>query len=112
RDFVTTEYMDHGGSAVFLVADTINATARSRGLNGLIPADPLALTQNTATLVPWHRLTTASDFNVFASQGNLPEMLKAQTMAAVNRKIDDDIISGLDSGTVTITSGGTMTVAK
>lgn len=112
RDSVTTEYMQHGGSAVFLVADTINAAARTRGVNGLIPADPLALTQNTATLVPWHRLTTASDFNVFASQGNLPEMLKAQTMAAINRKVDDDIITGLDTGTVTISAGGTMTVSK
>lgn len=99
RDTVTTEFMDKGGSAVFLVADTINQVARTRALNGLIPADPLALTQNTATLVPWYKLVTVADFNMFASQGNLADPMKAAVMASINRKIDDDIITALDTGT-------------
>lgn len=112
RDAVTTEYMDKGGSAVFLVADTINRAAVSRGINGLIPATPLDLTQNTATLVPWHDLVTVSDFNIFASQGNLALPMQRRVMATLNRKIDDDIIATLNTGTVTDTTGGTMTVAK
>lgn len=112
RDTVTTNFMDKGGSAVFLVADTINQVARSRGTNGLIPADPLALTQNTATLVPWHKLVTVSDFNMFASQGNLADPMKAAVMASVNRKVDDDIITALNTGTVTTgATGQTASVA-
>lgn len=111
RDTVVNEFMEKGGSAVFLVADTINQTARTRGINGLIPADPLALTQNTCTLVPWHKLVTVSDFNIFASQGNLQDPMKAAIMAAINRKIDDDIITILDTGSQVISAGGIATVA-
>ena len=111
RDTVTTEYMSKGGAAIFLVSDTINMYAQSRGVNGLIPANPLALTQNTATLVPWHRLETASDFNIFISQGNLPEMLRVAVMAALNRQVDNDIILGLDTSTTVISAGGPMTIA-
>jgi hypothetical protein len=112
RDTVTTEFMERGGSAVFLVNDTINQVAHSRGLNGDIPADPLALTQTTATLVPWHKLVRVNDFNMFSAQSNLIDPMKKSVMAAINRKIDDDIITTLNTGTVTDTTGGTMTVAK
>ena len=107
RDTVTTEFMDKGGSAVFLVSDTINQTARTRGLNGLIPADPLALTQNTATLTPWYKLVTVQDFNIFASQGNLIDPMKESVMAAINRKMDDDIITLLNTATVNTGSATT-----
>lgn len=111
RDCVTTEFMDKGGSAVFLVADTASQTARTRGTNGLIQADPLALTQNTATLVPWHKLVTVSDFNMFGSQGDLHKPMQAAVMAALNRKIDDDIITVLGTGTVNTGSAVTGSVA-
>lgn len=111
RDTVTTNFMDKGGAAVFLVSDTINQNARTRGLNGMIPADPLVLTQNTATLAPWHKLVTVSDFNMFASQGNLADPMKAAVMAALNRKIDDDIISILDTATQTTGTAATGSVA-
>lgn len=110
RDTVTTEFMDKGGSAVFLVQDTINQTARTRGISGLIPADPLVLTQNTATLAPWHKLVTVSDFNIFASQGDLTKPMQAAVMASVNRKIDDDIITALATATVTAGAAATLTV--
>ena len=112
RDTVTVECMERGGSAVFLVADSINQVAHSRGLNGDIPADPLALTQTTATLVPWHKLVRVNDFNMFSAQSNLIDPMKSACQAAINRKIDDDIITTLNTGTTTITAGGTMTVAK
>ena len=111
RDTVTTEYMDKGGSAVFLVADTINQVAHIRGINGLIPADSLALTQNTATLVPWYKLVTVSDFNIFASQGDLNKPMQRATMAAINRQIDNDIIANLNLSTTTISAGGPATVS-
>lgn len=99
RDTVTTEYLDKGGSAVFLVADTVGENAVTRGLNGLISADPLTLTQNTATMAEWHKLVTVSDFNIFASQGDLKKPMQAKTMAAINRKIDSDIITQLATAT-------------
>lgn len=111
RETVTTEYMDKGGSAVFLVADTINQVAHVRGINGLIPADPLALTQNTATLQPWYKLVTVSDFNIFASQGDLMLPMKRATMAAINKQVDSDIITQLNTGTTVISAGGPATVA-
>ena len=109
RDTVTTNFMDKGGSAVFLVADSVNQTARTRGINGLIPADALALTQNTATLTPWYKLVTVNDFNMFASQGNLMDPMKEAVMASINRKIDDDIITTLNTGT---NDTGTTTTAS
>lgn len=112
RDTVTTDYLERGGSAVFLVSDTAAQVAHSRGLNGDIPADALSLTQNTATLVPWHALVRVNDFNMFSAQSNLIDPMKKKVMAAINRKIDDDIITALNTSTTTITSGGTMTVAK
>lgn len=115
RDTITTDYMDKGGSAVFLVADSSGQTARTRGNNGLIQADPLALTQNTATLVPWHKLVTVSDFNMFASQGDLHKPMQAACMASINRKVDDDIISVLNTGTVntgTAVTGSVQLVQK
>lgn len=115
RDTVTTEFMEQGSQAVFLVSDTINQTSRTRGLNGLIPADPLALTQNTATLTPWHKLVTVNDFNMFASQGSLTKPMQEATMAAINRKIDDDLITTLNTATVTTgaaTTASLMLIAK
>lgn len=111
RDTVTTEFMEQGGSAVFLVSDTINQTARTRGLNGLIPSDPLALTQNTATLTPWHKLVTVNDFNMFASQGNLAKPMQEAVMAAINRKIDEDIITTLNTATVNTGAASTASLA-
>lgn len=100
RDTVTTEFMNQGGSAIFCVADSATQVARTRGVSGIIQADPLVLTQNTATLVPWYKLVTVADFNMFASQGNLANPMKAAVMAAINRKIDDDLITLLGTGTV------------
>lgn len=99
RDTVTTEYMPSGGSAVFLVNDSTAAAASTRGLNGLIPSQPLSLTQNTATLVEWHAKPTVSGFNIFTAQSDLAKPLQANAMAAINRKIDSDIITILNTAT-------------
>ena len=97
RDFVTTEAVIKGNQATFLVAGSGGATAVSRGVNGLIPARADDLTQNTATLVEWHDLVRKTNFNVFASQGNQREIMQKTTMAVINRKIDSDIITLLNT---------------
>lgn len=99
RDAVTTEFEQKGGSAVFLVADSGGAQATTRGLNGLIPARADNLTQNTCTLAEWHDLVRKTGFNVFASQGNQTALMQNTTMAVINRKIDQDIITELNTAT-------------
>ncbi len=62
--------MIKGNQATFLVADSGNAQATTRGVNGLIPARNDNLNQPVATLAEWHDLVRKTSFNVFASQGD------------------------------------------
>lgn len=97
----TTEAVIKGNTAVFLVAGSGGATAVNRGINGLIPARADNLTQQSATLNEWHDLVRKTNFNVFASQGNQRAIMQQTTMAVINRKIDQDIIGQLQTGTIT-----------
>lgn len=108
RETVTTEAVIKGQQAVFLVAGSGSASAVSRGLNGRIPARNDSLTQNTCTLQEWHDLVRKTGFNVFASQGNQRGIMQMSTMAVLNRKIDDLIITQLNTGTVTLGSSTTI----
>lgn len=99
RDTTTTEAQIKGNSAVFLVAGSGGAVATTRGLNGLIPARADDLTQNTCTLYEWHDLVRKSGFNIFASQGEQNAIMQRTTMNVINRKIDQDIIAELNTGT-------------
>lgn len=99
RDTVTTEVVIKGNQAEFLVAGS-GGEATTRGVNGLIPAGITDSTQYTATLVEWHRLVEKTGFNIFASQGNQRELMQRDAMAVINRKIDADIITELNTGTV------------
>lgn len=100
RDTVTTEVEIKGNTATFLVADSGDATAVTRGLNGLIPGRADALTQTSATLVEWHDIPKKTGFNIFASQGDQRRIMQETSMHVINRKIDDDIITELNTGTV------------
>lgn len=104
RDLVTTEAVIKGNTAVFLVADSGSAVAVNRGVSGLIPARADNLTQNSCTLTEWHDLVRKTSFNVFASQGNQREIMQKTTMGVMNRKVDDQIITELNTGTVTLGS--------
>ncbi len=95
----TTEAVVKGNSAVFDVVDTGGATATTRGVNGRIVARGDNNTQNTCTLTEQHDLTTKTGFNIFASQGNQRAIMQAGNMAVLNRKIDDQIITELTTGT-------------
>jgi hypothetical protein len=99
RDTVTTEVEVKGNEAVFLVADSGDATAVTRGLNGLIPARADNLNQYTATLVEWHDLVRKTSFNIFASQGNQRQIMQQTSMGVINRKLDADIIAELNTAT-------------
>lgn len=100
RTHTTTESMIDGHVATFLVADSGNADPVTRGVNGLIQARGDNLTQNTATLVEWHDLVRKTRFNIFASQGNQRQIMQKTSMGVINRKIDQDIITELTTGTL------------
>lgn len=108
RDTVTTDAVIKGNSCVFLVADSGSGEAVTRGVNGLIPARNDSLTQNTCTLTEWHDLVRKTGFNVFASQGNQRQIMQMTSMGVLNRKIDSQIITELNTGTVTIGSSSTL----
>ena len=99
RQTVTTEADIKGNTAVFLVADSGSASAVTRGVNGLIPARADNLTQNSATLAEWHDLVRRTGFNLESSQGDGRRIMQETTMAVLNRKIDSDIITQLETGT-------------
>lgn len=108
RDLVTTEAQVTGNTAVFLVADSGSAIAQNRGINGLIPARADNNTQNSCTLTEWHDLVRKTNFNIFASQGVQRQIMQDTSMAVLNRKIDDQIITELNTGTVAIGSATTI----
>lgn len=112
RETVTTEAVIKGNQAVFLVAGSGAATAVTRGANGLIQARADDNTQNTVTLSEWHDLVRKTGFNIFASQGNQRQIMQQTSMGVLNRKIDDQIITVLNTGTVTVgAAGATPTVS-
>lgn len=110
RESVTTEAVIKGNTAVFLVADSGGASAVTRGVNGLIPARADNLTQTSAVLAEWHDLVRKTGFNVFASQGDQRAIMQQTTMGVINRKIDSDIITELNTGTVN--AGATAVTAS
>ena len=99
RKTVTTEADIKGNTATFLTAGSGSATAKTRGANGLIAARADDLTQTSATLKEWHDLARKNSFNIYAGQGNQREIMQKTTMAVINRKIDSDIITALETAT-------------
>ena len=113
RQTCTTEAVIKGSSAVFNVVDSNGQATTTRGVNGLIQAFGPNNTQNTATLTEQHALGKITGFNVFASQGNQTAQLQANQMAVLNRKIDDQIITELYTGTLYAgLTAETMSLAK
>jgi len=100
RASVTTEHMSKGNEAIFLVVDANGQEARTRGVNGMIPANVEDQNQHAVTLVEWHDLRKRTSFNIFASQGNQRKIMQDKSLATMNRKIDDDIIAELANATV------------
>jgi len=99
RQTVTTEVEIKGNTATFLVADSGSAEAVTRGPNGLIPGRADNLTQSSASLVEWHDKPIRTGFNLFASQGDGRRIMQETSMAVMNRKVDSDIITTLNTAT-------------
>jgi hypothetical protein len=110
RKTVTTEVEIKGNTAVFLVTDTGDEEAVTRGVNGLIPARADNLTQLSCNLAEWHDLRRKTRFNIFASQGNQRLIMQKNSMKVVNRKVDKDIITALETGTQDTGAATTMSL--
>lgn len=108
RETVTTEVVIKGNQAVFLVVGSGGETAKTRGANGLIPARNDSGDQSTVTLMEWHDLVRKTNFNIMASQGNQRAIMQATTMMVMNRKIDEQIVTVLNTGTVTVGAAGAV----
>lgn len=99
RQTCTTEGVLKGNSIVFDVIDSGGASAQTRGVNSLIPARSDNNTQYTCSLTEWHDLAKKTGYNIFASQGDQRGAMQDTTMAVINRKIDDQIITELATAT-------------
>lgn len=111
RQTTVTEAVIKGNTATFLVAGSGGATAVTRGINGLIPARADNLTQTSATLAEFHDLVRKTRFNIFQSQGDQRRLMQETTRKVVNRRIDADIISQLDTATNNLGAATTMSLA-
>ena len=112
RHTVTTEYQKTGNECVFLVADSGGAEAVTRGVNGDIPTRPDNLNQYTCTLAEWHDVPERTRFNIFASQGDGRRIMQETSMSVVNRKIDKDLHTALDAGTLTWGAASVATLTR
>lgn len=99
---VTTEADIKANKAVFLVADSGNATATTRGLSGLIPSRSDNLNQFTVQMQEWHDKVDRTDFNIYTSQGNGAAIMQQTSRAVLNRKRDEEIVQALSLGALVV----------
>ena len=99
RDSCTTEVQTKGNVAVFLVADSGGAQAVTRGVNGRIPGRADNLNQYSCTLSEWHDKPERTGFNLFASQSDGRRIMQMTAMGVINRKVDQQIITELNTAT-------------
>jgi hypothetical protein len=100
RNCATKETMSKGNVVTFLVAGSGTDTAVSRGTNGLIPYGNPTNTQVSATLVEKHAPYELTGFNIFASQGDQPAIMRQASMSVINRDIDLTILAELANATI------------
>lgn len=111
RQCVTTDTESRGGGVYFLVATSNGRSAVTRGSNGLIPSSDDLQTQVLISFAEAHDLQKRTGFDIFRAQSNQLAIMQMNGMAVINRKIDDDIIAAISTGTVTLGAIGAMTKA-
>lgn len=111
RSTAVTEANINGTTAVFLTAGSGGAAAVTRGVNGLIPARNNSLTQNSCTLTEWHDLPQATRFTTDLSQGDIRRIMQETSVKVLNRKIDNQIITELDTATNDTGTSATASLA-
>jgi hypothetical protein len=98
----TTEAVINGASAVFDVGGSFGE-AVTRGVNGEIPYTGTSQAQITCALSEQHGTARQDGFDIFASQGGdavQRALLQSSTISKINRKIDNQIITSLNTTSV------------
>lgn len=111
RNSCVKEISVSGKNAIFLVAGTSTTTASERGNDGLIVARQNSNTQNTVTLKDLSDLVEGTKFNWDLSQGNQRMIAAEDSADVIHRKIDDQIITQLDTATVNTGASATASLA-
>ncbi len=109
RAACVTEYMDQGGSAVFLVGGSIDE-AVERGVDGDIPYSPDDYIQNTATLKAVYAPWAKTGFDIFKAQSDLKRKAQETIVYRLNRNITRTIRDAL-SATSTTASAQTASLS-
>lgn len=107
----TTMAMIKGNVATFLVAGSGSNEATTRGVNGLIPYQTPDRTQYSATLEESHGTSEETGFDIFQSQGNQARIMQMDAVGQLSRKIDDKIVTQLDTATLTTGAAAKASVA-
>lgn len=110
REVVTTEAVIKGNQAVFLVSGSGGYEAVTRGVNGDIPYYTNTNTQYTATLNEYHAPFEMTGFDIFQAQSNQKQIMQMNSMALINRQIDQLIITGLSAATLSLGSATTASL--
>lgn len=99
REAVTREAVVKGNQATFLIASSTN-TAVTRGLNGRLPYQDNDNAQVTVALAEKHVPIEMTGFNIFSSQSDQKAIMQINSMAGINRDIDQVILNELANGTL------------
>lgn len=108
---VTNEAVIKGNTATFLISSSSGDTAVTRSTNGLIPYRSESLTQVSCALAEYHAPYRKTGFNIFQSQGDQRRSMQEASMAVINRKLDELIITQLDTATNTTGTSATGSLA-
>lgn len=108
RPYVTTEANVQGEKAVFLTSNS-NREAVTRGSNGLIPAAVGSQTQYECVLSEYHDLPQTTAFDIMRAQADHRRIMQRESRMVINRKIDNLILTELNTGTIDTGSASVMT---
>lgn len=100
------EAMQSGLTVTFLVSGSGTDTDVTRGTNGQIPYGNPTNSQIPATLIEHHAPYELTAFNIFASQGDQKAIMQMNSMAVINRGIDNRIIAELANATTNLGATG------
>lgn len=101
RQTVTTETMKRGNQFVFVVEDSGNATATTRGLDGNIVPRSMNNNQVTLTLTEWNDLPRMTGFNIFGHQAGAQQRMAMYNTSykVIARTVENEIITALATAT-------------
>jgi hypothetical protein len=99
RPYVTTKAQIRGEKATFLLSQS-SREAVTRGSNGLIPAGTGVQTQTDLVLEEWHDLQQKTGFDIARAQADQRAIMISESLAVMNRKMDDQILDQLALGTL------------